>query len=186
MCYLGLEVSLLAHHRCRGLTQLAVSSLGVIVQQRYHHIQNEVLLELLVDLQLLFVELFLRQQRALVLRYLVDELLFDFEECLQGNKIALFLKLVEEARKDVLVVLAIYYLFEETGKIVDDRILLLALKLLEDPWSEHDLRLLVDDCLQSLQAQEPEIRIWLLHELLYEYLHGHVIQIVGSACLLGL
>ena len=133
MCYLVLEVSFVAQHRCRGLTHLPDGRLGVIVQQRYHHIQNEVLLELLVDLQLLFVELFLRQQRALVLRYLVDELLFNFEQGLQSNEIALLLKFVEEAGKDVLVVLAIYYLFEETGKIVDDRILLLALKLLEDP-----------------------------------------------------
>lgn len=135
---------------------------------------------------MLFVELFLRQQCALVLRDLVDEFLFNFEECLQGNKVALLSKFVEEAGKDVLVVLAIYYLLEEASKIVDDRILLLALKLLKDSWSEHNLRLLVDDGLQRLQPQEPEIRIWLLHKFLDEYLHGHIVQIVGCIGLLSL
>ena len=76
--YLVLEIGLVARRRGRSCTQQAVRCLGVKVQQRDHHVQDEVLLELLVDLQLLFVELFLRQECALVLRYLVDEFLFNF------------------------------------------------------------------------------------------------------------
>lgn len=187
MRYLVLEVrGSVAEDRRGHLTHLPVGSLGIEVQQRYHHIQNEVFLELLVNLQLLFVELFLRQECALVLGDLLDELLLNFEQRLQGNEIALLLKFVEEAGKDVPVVLAIYNLLEQASEIVDDGILFLALKLLQNSWSEHNLRLLVDDRLQGLQAQEPEIRIWLLHEFLYEYLHSHVIQIVRCTGRLGL
>jgi len=154
------------------------------IKKRNHDVEDEVLLELLMRLQLLLVQLLLRGQSALVFAYLLNELLFDFEECFQSNEIRLFLEFVKEASEDVFVVLFINDLLQQSGEVVDDGVFSFALEFLQDTWSEDDLGLLVNDCLQGLQSQNSEVGIWLLHKALDELLDGNIIEIILKALLL--
>ena len=65
--------------------------------------------------QLLLIKLLPRNQCALILADLLDEFLFDFQKCEQSSKVALLLELVEETQQDLLVVLFVNYLFEQTS-----------------------------------------------------------------------